>query len=128
MSRPTGPGRVREIDPREAEERLTAGAGDPAGPLLVDVRELQELVGARVEGVVVLPLSSFEARFRELPTDRPLLIVCQSGYRSGLAAGFLSANGYPDATNVTGGMTAWVQASLPVKRGPLTPDEIAPSG
>ncbi len=128
MSQPTGPGPVREIDPREAERRLTAGAGDPAGPLLVDVRELPELVGARVEGAVVLPLSSFESRFRELPPARSLLIVCQSGYRSGLAAGFLAANGYPDAANVTGGMTAWAQAGLPVKRGPLTPDEIAPPG
>lgn len=127
MSQPTGPGTVREVDPHEAERRLVAAADDPVRPLLVDVRELPELVGARVEGAVVLPLSSFEARFRELPTDRQLLIICASGYRSGLAAGFLTANGHPDAVNVTGGMTAWARAGLPVKRGPLTPDEMAPA-
>ena len=127
MSQPTGPGLAREVDPLEADRRLAAGADDPARPLLVDVRELPELVGARVEGAIVLPLSSFEARFRELPTDRQLLIICQSGYRSGLAAGFLTANGHPDAVNVTGGMTAWARAGLPVRRGPLSPEETAPA-
>lgn len=126
MSQPVGPGAVPTIEPGEASRRLTAGSDDPVGPLLVDVRELPELVAGRVEGAVVIPMSTFEARFRELPADRPLLVICQSGYRSGLAVGFLAANGYPDAANVAGGMSAWQAAGLPFKRGPLTADEVAP--
>ena len=123
MTQPPGPGPVATVDPTEAERRLRDSAGDPGGPLAVDVREPAELIAGRIDGALFLPMSEFQARFRELPTDRPLLIVCQSGYRSGLAAGFLAANGYRDAVNVAGGMTAWLQAGLPVRRGPLEPDE-----
>ncbi len=40
-----------------------------------------------------------------------------------MAAGHLIANGWVDATNVTGGMIAWERAGLPVRRGPLAADE-----
>ena len=128
MSGSPDPGSVPAIDVREAARRLD-GAGDSAGgSLLVDVRELGEVVGGRAEGAVLLPLSTFGLRYRELPIDRPLLIVCQSGYRSALAAAYLAANGYPDAVNVAGGMTAWERAGLAVRRGPLAPGEGDPPG
>ncbi len=120
----TGPsGGPPAIEVREAERRLREEAMDPHGPLVVDVRELNELPGGRIDGAAVLPLSQFTLRFRELPADRPLLVVCQSGYRSGLAVGFLAANGYRDAWNVSGGMVAWQQAGLPTRRGPLAQGE-----
>lgn len=121
MSGPSGgpPG----IDVREAERRMREEATAPHPPLVVDVRELNELPGGRIEGATILPLSQFTLRFRELPADRPLLVVCQSGYRSGMAVGFLAANGYPDAWNVSGGMVAWQAAGLPTRRGPLAPGE-----
>jgi rhodanese-related sulfurtransferase len=123
MTQPVDPGAAPTVEPTEAERRLREGAGDPGGPLVVDVREPVELIAARIDGAVFLPMSEFQSRFRELPTDRPLLVVCQSGYRSGLAASFLVGNGYRDAVNVTGGMTAWERAGLPVRRGPLAPEE-----
>jgi rhodanese-related sulfurtransferase len=113
-------GHAAAIDVRELDRRRRELDGAPDGPLVVDVRELGEVVVGRIEGAVILPLSQFVPRFRELPSDRPLMIVCQSGQRSGMAAAFLAANGYPDATNVTGGMIAWQSAGLPVTRGPLT--------
>jgi rhodanese-related sulfurtransferase len=108
------------IDVQELDRRLTA-ADDPR-PLLVDVRELDEIVAVRIDGLVVMPLSQFGIRFRELPLDRPLLIICASGGRSGMASAHLTANGYA-ASNVLGGMHAWERAGLPVKRGPLASGE-----
>jgi len=116
------------VEPAEAERRLREAAGTPGGPLAVDVREPNELISGRIDGALFLPMSEFQARFRQLPADRQLLIVCQSGYRSGLAATFLAANGYREAVNVAGGMTAWQQAGLPVRRGPVAPDEGIPLG
>jgi rhodanese-related sulfurtransferase len=106
-----------------AAERLRRGAGDGRAPLLVDVRETGEIAQVRAEGIVVMPLSQFALRFRELPRDRPLLIICHSGNRSGMVAGHLIANGWIEAMNVTGGMIAWQRAGLPVRRGPLAADE-----
>jgi rhodanese-related sulfurtransferase len=118
------PAGIPAVDVREADRRRrlpVVGSALPA--LLVDVREVGEVVAVRADDVVVLPLSQFALRYRELPSDRPLLIICQSGNRSGMAAGHLIRNGYLDAANVTGGMIAWERAGLPVRRGPLAPGE-----
>ena len=56
-------------------------------------------------------------RYRELPQDRPLLMICRTGARSGQATAFLLANGWTDVVNVAGGTLAWERAGLPVRRG-----------
>jgi rhodanese-related sulfurtransferase len=117
------PGLVAQVDVREADRRLRAAIDRTDGPLVVDVRELGEIVLGRIDGAAIVPLSEFARRHAELPRDRPLLIVCASGYRSGLAAQFLISDGHRDAANVAGGMHAWEAAGLPVKRGALAPDE-----
>jgi rhodanese-related sulfurtransferase len=117
------PAGVPGVDAREAERLRHQPDGASFPPILVDVRELSEIVGIRAEEVVVLPLSQFGRRYRELPTDRPLLIICHAGDRSAMAAGYLKHNGYPQAVNVTGGMIAWERAGLAVRRGPLAPGE-----
>ena len=99
----------------EAAARLD-DEGDPR-PLLVDVREANEFALLRVPGAVLMPLSTLGASYERLPTDRPLFLMCAVGGRSARATDFLRANGYADATNVAGGITAWNQAGLPVKTG-----------
>ena len=116
---PAGP---PTIDVNEADRRRTA-PGDGPRPLLVDVRELDEIVAVRAEDVVVIPMSQFAQRFRELPDDQPLMLICASGGRSAMAAAFLAANGYRDAVNVAGGTHAWERKGLAVRRGPLAPGE-----
>jgi len=64
-----------------------------------------------------MPLSTWMLRYRELPRDRPLLLICQTGARSGQATAFLLANGWDDVSNVAGGTDAWLRAGLPVRRG-----------
>lgn len=115
------PNRIPTIDPIDAHGCLTAD--EAPNPLLVDVRERHEMTEVRAEGIVALPLSTFMERHRDLPTDRPLLMICQSGARSGQATSFLLANGWTDVTNVAGGTLAWVRAGLPVRSGPLEAGE-----
>ena len=114
-----GPG-VDSIDVTEAERRLRE---DPAGPLLVDVREQHEFDEVRAPGAVLLPMSTLVTRLGDLPTDRPLMIVCHSGNRSSAVTGFLARSGRSDVVNVAGGMDAWERKGLPVKRGTLAPGE-----
>jgi rhodanese-related sulfurtransferase len=112
---------IPTVSVTEASERLAAS--DEPTPLLVDVREASEFATMRVPGAVLVPLSTFTTRFEELPHDRPLLLLCAVGGRSARATEFLLANGYPDATNVAGGITGWSAAGLPVRTGPVEPGE-----
>lgn len=117
--------RTPTVTTTEAHQAVTApkAQGEGAQPLIVDVREPNEILEVRAEGVMVMPLSTFTARYSELPRDRPLLMICRSGARSGQATAFLLSNGWTDVSNVAGGMLAWLQAGLPVRRGPLADGE-----
>ena len=111
---------IPTIDVAEAERRLRE---DPAGPLLLDVREPNEFVEVRAPGAILLPTSVFMARIGELPPDRPLLVVCHVGGRSAVVVSYLVRAGRSDVVNVAGGMEAWAHAGLPIRRGPLEPGE-----
>lgn len=121
MTQPAGT--IPAVDVAEASARLDSAPGGGAGPVLVDVREPNELVAARVAGAAHYPMSVFAQRFTELPKDRPLLVICASGGRSAAVTSFLLRNGWTDVHNVDGGITAWQRAGLPVMRGPVGPDE-----
>jgi rhodanese-related sulfurtransferase len=111
---------IPTTDVREAERRIRE---DPARPLLIDVREPVEFTTVRAPGAVLMPMSTFTARQSELPTDRPLLVICHSGGRSAAVTSFLVRAGRSDVTNVVGGMEAWSAAGLPTRLGPVTPGE-----
>ena len=102
------------IGVEEARRRLQSGAT----LFLLDVREPWEFVQARVPGARLIPLGELERRAKEVPGDRPVLVICQSGQRSLAAASYLVGTGLPDVTNVDGGTGAWVQRGYPVERGP----------
>jgi rhodanese-related sulfurtransferase len=109
---------VERISADEAARRLAATDGDPAvGPLLVDVREPHEYAQFRAVGAVLMPLSVFQLRYIQLPRDRPLLLICNSGQRSLAAGEFLIGHGYASVANVEGGSLAWARARLPLRMG-----------
>lgn len=102
---------VKEIAPPEASARLGEF-------LTVDVRGQHEFDGplGRVRGALLIPLPELEARARELPRGKPLLLVCRSGARSAKACQQLEALGYGPATNLVGGMIAWNRAGLATEK------------
>jgi len=119
----SGPAGIPSISPRDAAAAIDAGRDNPKGPLLVDVRERDEYVTERASGAVLAPISEFAARHGELPRDRPLLMICQSGSRSASATMFLLQGGWTDVRNVEGGTTAWARAGLPTRHGEPEPGE-----
>jgi rhodanese-related sulfurtransferase len=102
---------IPELDVQETNRRVAEGA------LLVDVREPNEYGEAHIPGSLLLPMSELQARYQELPKDRPLILQCRSGARSGRATEFLQQNGYTDVHNMAGGILAWREADLPVVEG-----------
>ena len=80
---------------------------------VLDVREYYEWAAGHLEGAKHIPLRMLPHRFEELDKDRPVLVTCQIGQRSGIAADFLCARGY-DAHNLEGGVSVWVAEGLPL--------------
>ena len=100
----------REVDVTQAKEMLSKGA------VLIDVRERGEVAAAAygVENVINVPLSQLAGLMSQIPTDKPLVIACQSGGRSHQASVILMENGYADLVNMDGGMNAWKGAGFDV--------------
>lgn len=98
---------VNEICPTSTQAWIKKGA------TLVDVREKDEVaqLAYDVPDVINIPLSEFETRYKELPHDKNLVIVCRSGSRSLRAAGYLIYHGYDAAkvVNMKHGIIRWVQ-------------------
>lgn len=80
-------------------------------PAVLDVRRPAEWGAGHVAGAVHLPLNDLPARLasgQSLPArEGPVAVVCQSGYRSSIAASLLTHAGYAEVYNVVGGMNAW---------------------
>jgi rhodanese-related sulfurtransferase len=83
----------------------------------LDVREWYEWEAGTVEGALHIPIRLLAERVDEVPKEKPVVVVCQVGQRSALAAGYLNRLGY-EAHNLEGGVEAWTAEGLPlVTRG-----------
>src|SRR5690606_18960603 len=109
---------IREIGPAEALRRLQAGA------VLVDVRGEHERALGMARGALGVVCDRLEAAPAEfLPDpDAEVLLICQSGRRSLLAAQALHRSGYGNLASVSGGTSAWETEGLPMLRPELDPD------
>ncbi|TSA85469.1 rhodanese-like domain-containing protein [Deinococcus detaillensis] len=87
-----------------------------SGALLLDVRSKAERQTLWVPGSKHLPVEQLAGQLDSLPMDQVIVCQCASGHRSGIAARQLKTQGY-DARNLSGGITAWKSAGLPVKQG-----------
>lgn len=92
-----------EITVVEAKRLLDQA--DP--PVLVDVREADELAICRIPGSLHIPLAELPGRLAEIPAGRPVLIHCHHGGRSLRATQFLRRAGREAVSNVQGGIEAW---------------------
>jgi glyoxylase-like metal-dependent hydrolase (beta-lactamase superfamily II)/rhodanese-related sulfurtransferase len=82
---------------------------------VVDVRSPSECTGelGHLDGAQIIPLDELRARAAEVPGDRPVVVVCQTGKRSALGAAILRKAGLARVANVAGGMVRWRELGLP---------------
>ena len=73
---------------------------------VLDVRTREECEEGMIEGAANIPVDQLKARVGEVPRGRKIVVVCEHGSRSMLAANFLKSQGF-DASNMRGGMVAW---------------------
>lgn len=83
-------------------------------PRLVDVRTDAEVARGKIPQGDAMPLHLIPLRLSELDKNATTVFYCQMGGRSAQAAAFAAANGFTDAYNLQGGITAWAHAGLPI--------------
>jgi rhodanese-related sulfurtransferase len=98
-----------DIPPERAAELLRDGDTQ-----LLDVREPYEHEAGRISGSKRVDLESLAAEAQQLDPDKPILFYCRTGSRSAVATQAFRAAGF-DAYNLTGGLSAWVGAGLPIE-------------
>ena len=102
---------IARTTPAEAAAMLARGEA-----AVVDVRGHAEWEAGHLPGVPNVPVGHLTARLAELPTDRPLVVHCQGGARSAIAASVLRAHGMANVIDMEGGYAAWQRAGLPTTR------------
>ena len=95
-----------------AELRRLQESGE--APQVVDVRTAAEVSRGTIGGAKHIELSTLPARVAELDSGARVVVVCQSGARSGQACAYLAQRGFARACNLDGGIAAWVRAGLPL--------------
>lgn len=108
------------VDANETERALAAGA------LVVDIRPVEQRArDGHIPGAVVIDRNVLEwrldpaspNRIANAPAyDQSVIIVCNEGYASSLAAATLQDLGLHRATDLIGGFRAWRAAGLPTRQ------------
>jgi hydroxyacylglutathione hydrolase len=102
---------VDHITPRELAARRRRG-----DVTIVDVRGASEWEAGHIPGVPNIPVGLIPDRLAELPRDKPIVVHCQSGARSAIAASLLKARGVKEVLNMTGGFADWEAGGLGVEK------------
>ena len=84
---------------------------------VLDVRKQKEWEEGHIEGAVHIFVGHLIDKLSQIPKEKPTVVHCSAGYRSGLAASILLRAGYSDVYNVAGGINAWISSGLPIIRG-----------
>jgi rhodanese-related sulfurtransferase len=115
--------RLVRLTPDEAQRASAAGA------VVVDIRPAaQRAAEGELPGALVVERNVLEWRFDPASDarldvadhDLPVIVLCQEGYTSSLAAVALQELGVWRATDVIGGYAAWREAPVPLRAGPST--------
>src|SRR5205809_7316509 len=90
-----------------AELRTTLMSGAPGAIHLVDVRSPREWSAGHLVGAINIPVGEVAAHAATLPRDAVIATICESGFRSSLAASLLAQEGTFRLVNVAGGLSAY---------------------
>jgi hydroxyacylglutathione hydrolase len=112
----TGLGRplasIPQVDAAGVEWALRSGDA-----LLLDVRTDAEWNAGHIAGARHVPLGRLAEHLRLLPPDQPIVVQCQSGGRSAIAASLLRSCGFGAVTNFSGGLDEWLASGHAIEPG-----------
>ena len=102
-----------DVTPEQAQELIAQGA------LVVDVRQPNEWIRGHIPEAELIPLDGiylFGKALADYPKDQDVILVCEMGQRSVVAAEIALVAGYTRVYNLAGGMSAWRARKMPMTR------------
>ena len=94
---------IGQLSAEELHKRMTGGS--KIG--LVDVRAKREYMTGHIDGSINIPAPDVRKNFKVLDMKAPIVITCNTGHRSSLAASILKQKGFKEVYNLAGGMTGY---------------------
>jgi len=104
-----------DISPQQAVQLMS----HESGSLVLDVREDSEYQTGHIKDSIHIPMGSLASRVGELEKYKAknVILGCRSGSRSGRACSILKKHGFEKIYNLRGGVLAWENDNLPMKKG-----------
>ncbi|TNF32289.1 MAG: MBL fold metallo-hydrolase, partial [Deltaproteobacteria bacterium] len=99
----------RLVTPAELAAQIKTGNE----PMVVDVRTEHEFHTHRLGDYTNIPVNEYERLGKILDKKRPMVLMCNSAYRSSMAVGLAEREGFEDIGSLDGGMHAWVDSGYP---------------
>ena len=92
-----------DISVRRLEEMRKSGEEHT----LLDIREEEELAISSIDGAVHIPMNTLPENLDQLTKNHPIVVMCHVGGRSSQVCVWLNSNGFENAVNLEGGISAW---------------------
>ena len=104
----------KQVSPADATRMLNR-----EDAVIIDVRSPAEFAAGHAPDSLNIPTDKLKERLTELDKfkGRPLILNCATGARSTSACAILRKLGVENVFNLAGGMNAWVDAGLPIRKG-----------
>jgi hydroxyacylglutathione hydrolase len=84
---------------------------------MLDVREDHEWEEGHIKEARRIYVGFLESEAKKFPVDKPIIVTCASGVRSGIAASILKRKGFENVYNLLGGMKSWKRLGYPLVQG-----------
>lgn len=102
---------IEQVTVDEVEDLAASGA-----VTVLDVRGSGEFAEGHIQGALNVPIGFIPRRLDEIPANKPIVVHCQTGVRSSIAASALQRHGRTDLKNFMGSFDEWSSAGKPVER------------
>ena len=96
---------VKSMNVDQAREYI--GKKSPDELTILDVRQPNEYEAGHIPGAKLIPLPVITSRLDEIDSNKATVVYCAVGGRSRIAAQMMSAQGFSDIYNLSGGFKAW---------------------
>jgi rhodanese-related sulfurtransferase len=116
MTSSTNTAKLQEVDAKTLKNLI-----DRQEVCLIDVREPSEYASDRIPGAKLLPLATLNPSLVTFDPNKILVLYCQSGRRSTLAAQKLFDGGFSQVTHLKGGLPSWKNAGYTTEKDQNAP-------
>jgi rhodanese-related sulfurtransferase len=96
--------------------------------VLIDVREASDYEAGHIEGAINIPIRELASSTSLIPTDRPVIVYCASGWRAGMSYSTLRLMGYENVRGWGPGAAGWEAAGEPFSTDAVEAEDFGDPG